>query len=63
MPVMPPERMSRPTSSGSPSAHTSRADCIASALRSSDTATYWPRPVRLRSNSAADTPEATIAAA
>jgi hypothetical protein len=63
MPVTPPERMSRPMSSGSPSAQIRRADCIVSALRSSDTPTYWPRPLRSRSNSAEDTPEATSAAA
>ena len=43
---MPPERMSRETSRGSPSTQTSRVACMVSALRRSDTLTYWPRPVR-----------------
>jgi hypothetical protein len=60
---MPPERMSRPTSFGSPSAHTMRADCIVSAERSSDTPTYWPWPLFSRSYSAEATPAATSAAA
>ena len=46
--------MSRPMSSGSPSAQIIRADCIVSALRSSDTPTNWPRPLRSRSYSADD---------
>ncbi|KAG1387799.1 hypothetical protein G6F59_016245 [Rhizopus arrhizus] len=60
MPVMPPERMSRPMSRGSPSAQTSLADCKASALRNSDTPTNWPRPLRSRSYSAEATPAATM---
>lgn len=59
---MPPERTSRATSRPSPSAHTSRMACIVSALRRSDTLTYWPRPVRLRSKSAEDTAKASIEA-
>jgi hypothetical protein len=50
-------------SSGSPSAQIIRADCMVSALRSSDTPTYWPSPLRSRSYSAEDTPAATSAAA
>ena len=60
---MPPERMSRQISRGSPSAQIMRADCMVSALRSSDTPTYCPCPLRSRSNSAEATPAATSAAA
>ena len=63
MPVTPPERMSRPMSSDSPSAQIIRADCMVKALRSSDTPTNWPRPLRSRSYNADDTPAATNAAA
>jgi hypothetical protein len=55
--------MSRHTSRPSPSAQTSRADCIASALRNSEMPTNWPTPLRVRSSSAAVTPSASSAAA
>ena len=54
--LSPTERMSRPTSFASPSAQTIRADCIASAERSSEMPTYWPCPLRSRSNKAEATP-------
>ena len=61
-PVIPPERMSRATSRALAVRPDQRVACIARALRSKDTPTYCAWPVRLRSNRAAETANASIEA-